>query len=155
MVVWPSNSYFALGRILGQLFEIRTGAWIFTVGNFLALATIPISKVLYFLKVFPWKGIRYKVTNRRVIVERGWTGEEERSVDLGRFDRIEIVVRPGQGWYNSGDLIFRQGQTATFQLDGVSRPESFRQICLKTRQANVTVKQARDKEAREEQGAAV
>jgi len=55
----------------------------------------------------------------------------ERWVELSRFDAIDVIVRPGQAWYPAGDLIFRKGQVETFRLEGVSRPETFRQTCLK------------------------
>jgi hypothetical protein len=51
-----------------------------------------------------------------------------------------VDVRPGQEWYPAGDLIFKKGQVETFRLPGVSRPESFRQTCLKARQSFDAVK---------------
>jgi len=51
-----------------------------------------------------------------------------------------IVV--GGGVSNAGDLIFRLGATETFRLEAVSRPEAFRQVCLKSHRAYVGVKQA-------------
>src|SRR5690606_35925213 len=73
-------------------------------------------------------------------------GVETKSVPLDRFDTVEIVRRPGQEWYDAGDLIFRDGNRETFRLDGVSRPEGFRQNCLKAHFAYVGVKKARAQE---------
>jgi hypothetical protein len=112
------------------------------LGNILALATAPIGAVLYLLRVAPFLGTRYYVTGRRIVEERGLMGAEQRSVHLDRFDNIEVVVRPGQAWLNAGDLIFRLGATETFRLEAVSRPEAFRQICLKSQRSYVGVKQA-------------
>ena len=67
---------------------------------------------------------------------------EEASVSLDKFDAIEVVVQPGQDWYPAGDLIFRLGATETFRLAGVSRPESFRQTCLKAQLSHVGVQKA-------------
>ncbi len=86
--------------------------------------------------------MRYRVTDRRIVVERGLTGVEQRSVQLDRFDEIDVVVRPGQAWFHAGDLIFRLGATETFRLEAVSRPQAFRQVCLKSHRAYVGVKQA-------------
>jgi hypothetical protein len=69
------------------------------------------------------------------MVERGLSAVFERGVELDRFNEIDIQVRPGQQWYDAGDLIFRLNETETFRLPGVSRPESFRRTCLKAHQA--------------------
>jgi hypothetical protein len=63
-------------------------------------------------------------------------------VDLDRFDNVQVEVLPGQAWYNAGDLIFKLGNVETFRLEGVSRPESFRQVILKARMAHAGVKRS-------------
>ncbi len=142
MTVWPSNAAYPLGRFLGSLYSIDTGFYIFRLGNLFALLSIPLALLVYAHRLAPWVGTRYRVTNRRIIVERGWSAREDKSVDLDRFDQVDIVVRPGQAWYVAGDLIFRDQRTETFRLEGVSRPEAFRQVCLKSRQAFVGVQKA-------------
>ncbi len=143
ITVWPSNAAYGLGRLLGRLYSIQAGGYIFKLGNLFALASIPIALVLYAMKVLPFIGRRYRVTSRRIVVELGITGnQEEKSVGLDRFDSIEIVVQAGQEWYHAGDLVFRAGKTETFRLEGVSRPEAFRQICLKSRQSYVGIHEA-------------
>jgi hypothetical protein len=142
MTVWPSIAATGIGRLFGRLFGIRAGAGFLTVGNMIALASIPIMLPLYFLRKFPFWVERYRLTNRRVIVERGVKGRIEQFVDLDRFDAIEVVVHPGQEWYPAGDLVFRRGATETFNLRGVLRPETFRQTCLKAHQAYVGVRKA-------------
>ncbi|HEY6563997.1 MAG TPA: PH domain-containing protein, partial [Pirellulaceae bacterium] len=46
MVVWPSIAALSLGRGLGRLFSIRWGTYIFTLGNFIALATMPLTAIM-------------------------------------------------------------------------------------------------------------
>jgi hypothetical protein len=113
-----------------------------TVGNMIALATITIMLPLYFLRKLPMWVERYRLTNRRVIVERGVKGRIQQFVDLDRFDAIDVIIQPGQEWYPAGDLVFRRGATETFSLRGVLRPETFRQTCLKAHQAYVGVRKA-------------
>jgi len=144
MTVWPSVSATLVGRLLGRFYDIKAGFYIFTVGNFAALAFAPLAVPLYLGKVAPGVGIRYTITNRRIIVQKGVMAVNERSIDLDRFDRIEIEVRPGQEWYKSGDLIFLRGDTETFRLEGVGRPESFVAACMKSRSAYVGVKAAQE-----------
>jgi len=146
MTVWPSVAAYSLGRTLGSLFAIRwPDVYIFRLGNLIALAAIPIALVLYFMRIAPGVATRYRLTNRRIIVERGLMGKLDKAVDLDRFDTITIDVQPGQAWYHAGDLVFRQGNVETFRLAGVSRPEAFRETCLKSHLAHSTVKRARQR----------
>jgi hypothetical protein len=143
MVVYPSNAEFGIGRMLGQLFAIRfPDIYFLRVGNLFALASIPVSLALYFYKVIPGMGNRYRLTNRRIIVESGLLGKERRAVALDGFDAIEIEVLPGQDWYAAGNLLFKKGPMETFRLEGVSRPDAFKSICWKAHRAYVGVKQA-------------
>lgn len=134
MTVWPSISATEPGRMLGKLYAIRSG-----IGNFLTLgklfmaATIPLALGLYALGFLPFVSRRYRLTNRRVIVQKGLTALNDRFIALDDFDAIDVQVLPGQAWYHAGDLVFRKGQVETFRLGGVSRPEAYRQTCLKTR----------------------
>jgi len=143
MTVWPSVASTACGRFHGRLFAISSGFWIITVGRLLTLAAMPIGPLLYGYLRLPGVLRRYRLTNRRVAILKGIAGRVERFVDLDRFDAIEVVVLPGQEWYKAGDLVFRNGAVETFRLSGVSRPETFRQTCMKARMSYVGVHKAR------------
>ena len=72
MTVWPSIAVNPLGRILGRMYAIRfPDIYIFRLGNLFALMTIPIALVLFFQRLGPLVATRYRVTYRRLIVERG------------------------------------------------------------------------------------
>lgn len=159
MTVWPSIAVYADGRFLGRLYSIKAGFWVVTVGNLFALASIPHALFRYFYRLATGKC--YRLTNRRVI-ELGTRiqfrggfpvfftvvlGREIKWVDLDRFDTIDLVRRPGQEWFDAGDLIFKLGNVETFRLEGVSRPESFRHTCVKSNAAYVGVKQALQRQA--------
>lgn len=147
MTVWPSIAAFAGGRALGVAFDWRwPDIYFFRLGRLLALLAIPLVLPLYFLKVLPFLGTRYLLTNRRIVVLRGIVGKEEKFVDLDRFDNIDIVVQPGQAWYDAGDLVFKLGNVETFRLEGISRPAAFRATCLKSHLALSSVKKALAKE---------
>ncbi|MCC7085656.1 MAG: PH domain-containing protein [Pirellulales bacterium] len=139
-VEWPTIAATGLGRFLGRLYAIKCGFWIFTLGRLLMGMTIPVGLFLYFWMLAPWNLQRYRLTNRRVILEKGLKFRPEMFVDLDRFDSIDIDIRPGQGWYPAGDLIFKLGPVQTFRLEGVGYPDTFRAICLKSRQAYVGVR---------------
>jgi hypothetical protein len=142
MTVWPSVASTGFGRFLGRLMAIRAGFWIFTVGRLMALVAMPFGPLLYFSLRSPFNVRRYRLTNRRVGLMQGMIPQFTRFVDLDRFDAIDIVVLPGQEWYHAGDLVFRRGDVETFRLAGVSRPQAFRQTCLKARMSYTGVQKA-------------
>ncbi len=158
MTVWPSLAATAYGRWWGRRFANNVGITLFgvpiTIGRVLALLSIPAILPVYFHMIIPKLpfvvfGIsnsacrRYRLTNRRVIVEQAFGGGEQQSVSLDRFDSIDIEVEPGQEWYPAGNLIFRLGDVETFRLVGVPHPKPFQQTCLKANAGFVGVQQAR------------
>ena len=142
MIVWPSIAAMSIGRAFGRLYGIRAGFGFVNIGNLIALSSIPIMLPLYFFHKAPFWIRRYRLTNRRVIIERGIRAKPDQYVDLDRFDAIDVVMLPGQEWYPAGDLVFRRGTIETFRLRGVQRPETFRQTCLKAHLAYVGVRKA-------------
>lgn len=161
MTVWPSMAKFAPARALGRLYRNQTGIPpVLTLGKIAALATIPLSLGLFAAKL-AWPGFcrRYRLTNRRVIIEKPprirdvllgfskarWT--EEWSVGLDDFEEIDVLVQPGQEWFPAGDLVFRHGKLETFRLLAVQRPETFRRTCLKAQLSYASVKKAVAREA--------
>lgn len=140
MVIWPSIAGTALGRWLGSWYQNRSGfGHLFTVGKLAMLLSIPLALALYIGKILPWSFRRYRLTNRRLIIERGLRPRAERSIGLDEFDAIDIETLPGQQWYPAGELVFRKGRIEVFRLPGVPRPEAFRQTCLKAHRAYVSV----------------
>ena len=142
MTVWPSVGSTAIGQWLGRLYRIKSGIGPLSVGRVALLLTIPVGLMLYLSLRLPWAIQRYRLTNRRVTIERGISPQVEQYVDLNRFDAVDLVVQPGQEWFDCGDLVFRRGQIETLRLPGVTRAEPFSQACLKVRQAYVSVAEA-------------
>ena len=157
MTVWPSLAATAYGRWWGRRYANSFGITIFgvpiTIGRLVALFSVPLILPLYFHMVIPKLpfivfGVhnpscrRYRLTNRRVMVEQAFGGGEQQSVSLDRFDTVDIEVQSGQEWYRSGDLVFRNGQVETFRLSGVPHPEAFGATCLKAHAGYVGVQQA-------------
>ncbi len=142
MTVWPSIGMTGLGRFLGRAFESRLGFGnIFTLGNFLKLATIPVTLGLFFaMLLVPGLNRRYRLTNRRLLIETGLSPKIQSAVLLEDYDAIDVEFLPGQEWYPCGEMIFRKGKVETFRLAAVPRPESFAQVCLKAQRAYAAVK---------------
>jgi hypothetical protein len=141
-IEWPTIAATGLGRFLGRFYGIRAGVGMFTVGRIAMLLTWPLGLFLFFWMLAPWSLRRYRLTNRRIIIEKGPKFKVDQFADLDRFDDIDIVVRPGQAWYPAGDMIFRLGPVEKLRLIGVGYPETFRMTCLKSHQSYVGVRKA-------------
>jgi hypothetical protein len=135
MTVWPTIGATTLGRWVGRLCGVRLGLGFFTLGKLLALATIPLSLAVFIWQLLPVVCRRYSLTSRRIVVQKGLNAVEGPAIALDEFDSIEVVIRSGQDWLHSGELVFQRGGREVFRLSGVSRPEVFRQVCLKAQKA--------------------
>lgn len=141
MITWPTIGATEPGRLVGRLAAIRLG-WprFLTVGMLMAVATIPLSLGVFVWQLMPYIYRRYRITDRRIVVDKGLSLVEERSIGLDEFDDIEIVVLPGQEWLQAGELVFLRGGQEVFRLPGVSRPVPLREVCLKARASLVGVR---------------
>lgn len=149
MIIWPTIGATPAGRLVGQLAAVQIGVGrFFTLGKLLAVATIPISLAVFVWMLLPFVCRRYRLTNRRIVIQKGLSAlVDERWIGLDEFDSIEILVLPGQGWLRAGEMIFRRDGKEVFRLAGVSRPETFREVCLKARTALVTVREVLQQQA--------
>ena len=136
-----------LGRWVGRLAGNRLGYGFFTLGKLLALVTIPVSLVVYLWRLMPAACRRYTLTNRRLVIQRGLTAKDGPSIGLADCDSIETAILPGQDWLHAGDLVFQRDGKEVFRLSGVSRPEAFRQACLKARNALIRGQQVCQQQA--------
>jgi hypothetical protein len=141
-LVWPTIGATRFGRTVGSLAGLRLpGDRFHVVGRMLAFATIPVSLAVYAWQLLPVVTRCYRLTNLRIQVLAGLSRVECGSVGLDDFDSIQIEVLPGQEWLRAGDLSFRREGQEVFRLPGVSRPEVFREVCLRARTALVSVRQ--------------
>lgn len=148
MTVWPTIAATGSGRLVGRWSAIETGLGkFFTLGKLLALLTIPISLTVFFWQLMPYVCRRYRLSDRRLVVLKGLGAVEGPSIGLDEFDAVDVEVLPGQAWYHAGDLVFRRDGTEVFRLAGVSRPETFRQVCLKVRSALLAVRKVLQEQA--------
>lgn len=94
--VWPTIGATPLGRLVGKMAGNRTGMGFFTLGKVLAILAIPAALAAYAWKVLPPGVRRYRLTNRRIVIQKGLRPRDDLSVGLGEFDAINVVVLPGQ-----------------------------------------------------------
>jgi hypothetical protein len=130
---WPSvakaSGLAALGRAMTRTIVLAPLAW-----AMMALA--------YFGKLLPFVATRYTLTNRRIMVRRGWTGKPTHQVALADVDEVRVVTNGNSDFFRAGDLeIVSKGQVV-LRLTGIPEPESFRHAILNTRNAWVPGKAA-------------
>ncbi len=139
-VRWPTITATVPGRLVGRLAAIGPGfGTTITLGVLLSLVTLPVSLAVYAWQLMPFVARRYRLTDRRIVVQRGLTPVEHESIAYDQFDEIEVKTLPGQAWLHAGELVFRRDGQEVFRLWGVSRPEIFRQVCLEAQNARLAV----------------
>lgn len=139
-VRWPTITATMPGRLVGRLAAVGPGfGTILTLGVLLSVVTLPISMAVYAWQLMPFVARRYRLTNRRIVIQRGLTPVEGASIAYEDFDALEVETLPGQAWLHAGELVFQRAGQEVFRLSGVSRPEVFRQVCLDAQNARLLV----------------
>jgi len=116
-VVWPSvaasPAVARLGRSLMRTIILAPLAW-------LMLAPF------YFKKILPGSARRYTLTNRRLMIQKGWKRKPSREIALAKIDDVRQSADSYDSFYRTATLeIISQGQVA-LTLPGVPNAESFR-----------------------------
>jgi len=141
-VVWPTIGALPAGRLVGRLGGVRIGiGQFFTLGKLLALASIPLSLVVYAWQLMPYICRRYALTNRRIVIRKGLMPVDEKWISYDEFDAVEVEVLPGQEWLHAGDVVFKRAGSEVLRLPGVSRPDVFREVCTTSRTALLSVQE--------------
>jgi hypothetical protein len=85
---------------------------------------------LFFLKVAPFVGRRYTLTNRRLMVRRGWKLRPVQEIALEAIDDVRLDPATLDPWYFAGDLEVLSGGKVALRLAGVPEPEGFRHAVI-------------------------
>ena len=81
----------------------------------------------YFMKIFPFAMTRYVLTNRRVVIQRGWHLKTAGEVPLAEIEKIEIEEDDNSEFYREATLKIHDAENKLrLTLPGVPEPESFR-----------------------------
>lgn len=119
--VWPSvarsRGIAALGKALTRTIILAPLGWL-------------IMSAAYFGKLLPLAMTRYTLTNRRIMIRKGWSGVPKHEVALAQIDDVRLVPDSIDDFFRAADLeIISQGRVA-LTLPGVPDPESFRHVIL-------------------------
>ena len=124
--VWPSVASFPAIASIGQML---TRTIILAPLGWLVMSTV------YFGKLMPFLMRRYTLTNRRLMIRKGWHGSVGQEVPLSAIDEIRVVVDGNNTFFRAADLQIVGAGQVLMTLAGVPDPESFRQVVLCTCQA--------------------
>ena len=118
---WPSvaraGGIASLGKMLTRTIVLAPLGWL-------------IMSASYFGKLLPFMMTRYTVTNRRVMIRKGWKGVAKQEVPLAQIDEVRLVTDGNSQFFRSANLeIVSQGRVV-MTLAGVPDPESIRHAIL-------------------------
>jgi hypothetical protein len=97
---------------------------------FLAPLGWMLNSLLFFRKLAPVICQRYTLTNRRLMVRRGWKPAPVQEIPLADIDDVRLVADTYDPFYRSGDLQVLSGGKEALRLIAVPEPESFRQTII-------------------------
>jgi hypothetical protein len=125
-VVWPSvatsSAVAGLGRSMMRTIILAPLAW-------LMLAPF------YFKKILPGLACRYTLTNRRLMIQRGWKRKPSHEIALADIDNVRLNADSYDPFYRTANLeIISKGQVGMTLL-AVPNAESFRHAIVNAYQA--------------------
>jgi hypothetical protein len=95
---------------------------------------------LFLAKFAPVVCQRYTLTNRRLMVQRGWKPAPRDEVPLEQIDEVRLDPASYDAFYHSGTLEVVSGGKVALRLTGVPEPEGFRQAIVNAVHAWVPAK---------------
>ncbi len=81
---------------------------------------------LFLLKFAPVICRRYTLTNRRLMIQKGWKPAPVQAVELREIDDVHVVDSTRDAFYLSATLEVLSGGKVVLTLPGVPEPEGFR-----------------------------
>lgn len=111
-----------LGRLLTRTILLAPLAWL-------------LMSALYFGKLLPFLMRRYTVTNRRVMIRKGWKGVVSQEVPLSAIDEVRVVTDANSNFFRAANLEILSGDKIVLTLPGLPEPEAFRHSILNARNA--------------------
>jgi hypothetical protein len=80
----------------------------------------------YFVKILPGFAIRYTLTNRRLMLQRGLKAHPTHEVALADIDEVRIERDSNSDFFRAGNIQIISKGNVGLVLKGVPEPESFR-----------------------------
>lgn len=80
----------------------------------------------YFGKLLPFAMTRYTLTNRRLMIRKGWKGVPKQEVALADIDEVRMVTDDNSDFFRAANLEIVSRGAVAMVLAGVPDPESVR-----------------------------
>lgn len=90
---------------------------------------------VYFIKILPVVGTRYRLTNQRIAIMRGWGKSASAEVPLCDIDDVQVDAGTLDTFFRSADLKIVKNGSVALTLPAVPDPEAFRHSILDARNA--------------------
>lgn len=123
---WPSVAatpgLASLGRALTATIVLAPLAWL-------------LMSVAYFGKLLPFLACRYTLTNRRLMIRKGWAATPTGEIALADIDDVRVVTDANTEFFRAGNLEIVSKDRVVLTIAGVPEPDSFRIAILNARNA--------------------
>ncbi len=124
--VWPTvarvPAVAGLGKLLTKTIILAPLGWLLMSG-------------VYFGKIMPFIGIRYKLTDKRIMIVRGWSAKISQAIALAEIDDVQLDPATVDHFFRSADLKIISGDGIAMTLTAVPDAEAFRHAILDSRNA--------------------
>ncbi len=124
--IWPTVARVPavanLGKLLNNTIILAPLGWLLMSG-------------VYFSKVLPIVGVRYRLTDKRLMILKGWKGAIKQQVLLSEIDDVQLDPASIDQFFRSADLKIITAGNVAMTLTAVPDAESFRHAILDTRNA--------------------
>jgi hypothetical protein len=124
--VWPTvaraPAIAGIGKMLNNTILLAPLGWL-------------IMSVVYFGKVLPFISIRYRLTDKKIAIVRGWSGSVSQAIALHDIDDVRLDPSSVDQFFRSADLQVISGGKVEMTLTAVPDAESFRHMILDSRNA--------------------
>ncbi len=123
---WPSVAaapgIAGLGRALTRTIILAPLAWL-------------IMSVVYFGKLLPFAATRYTLTNRRLMIRKGWQATPTHEIPLAKIDEVRVVNDAHADFFRAGTIEVLEGGKVALTLAGCPEADAFRIAILSARNA--------------------
>ncbi len=125
-LVWPTVARMPavanIGKMLTNTIVLAPLGWLIMAGA-------------YFGKLLPFIGIRYQLTDKQVLIQRGWAQKVSESIALADIDDVKLDPATVDQFFRSADLQIHSGGKVAMTLTAVPDAESFRHAIVNARNA--------------------
>lgn len=124
--IWPTVARVPavanLGKLLNNTIILAPLGWLIMSG-------------VYFSKVLPFVAVRYRLTDKRLMILKGWKGAIKEQVALAEIDDVLLDPASIDQFFRSADLQIITAGKVAMTLTAVPDAESFRHAILDSRNA--------------------